>query len=459
MTGDAFVLGFQVTHMLIGSTTLLVFSPRNGFFRGFRKVALNSLLIIISLFSTSNPAFSQSKKELERKKAQLHKDIEYTNQLLKQTRKNKSTSLNQLVTLNKKINYRTELIQTINGELTAVEGEISNVSGTIDSLNRRLNVLKVQYAEMLVAAYKSQGSMSQLTYIFAADDVQQAFKRIKYLQRLSAYRMHQRELIVSTQESLSGKKRKLQEEREDKTQLLVSKEKEKKELDQEKRQQVVMLNKLSSKEKKLRAELKKKQSQEHQLSARIEEIIRREIELARAQTRKQSGSSATASTSKNIPSKTEKASTPYVLSNTPETIRLSNDFESNRGRLPWPVEKGIISGSFGKHKHPVYRDVTVNNNGVNIASAAGAKARAVFEGKVTRVLMVVDKYAVLIQHGEYFTLYSNLESVSVKAGDRVSTKQVIGTVMESDSDGKSEVHLEIWKGSVKMNPEAWLAAR
>lgn len=445
--------------MNIQSSISTAFSGSNDGFYRFRSLIFGSLLAIISLFSAINPVFSQSKKELERKKAQLHKDIEYTNQLLKQTRKNKSTSLNQLVTLNKKINYRAELIQTINGELHTVEGEISIVSGTIDSLNRRLNYLKAQYAEMLVSAYKNQGSMSQLSYIFAAEDVQQAFKRIKYLQRLSAYRMRQRELIISTQETLTGKKRKLQEEREDKTELLVSKEKEKQELDKEKRQQVVMLNKLSSKEKKLRAELKKKQSQEQQLSARIEDIIRREIELARAQTRKQSGSSATASTSKNIPAKTEKASTPYVLSNTPETIRLSNDFESNRGRLPWPVEKGIISGSFGKHTHPVYRDVTVNNNGVNITSSAGAKARAIFEGKVTRVLMVVDKYAVLIQHGEYFTLYSNLESVSVKAGDRVSTKQVIGTVMESDNDGKSEVHLEIWKGSVKMNPESWLAAR
>lgn len=445
--------------MIIQSSISTAFSGSNDGFYRFRSLIFGSLLAIISLFSAINPVFSQSKKELERKKAQLHKDIEYTNQLLKQTRKNKSTSLNQLVTLNKKINYRAELIQTINGELHTVEGEISIVSGTIDSLNRRLNYLKAQYAEMLVSAYKNQGSMSQLSYIFAAEDVQQAFKRIKYLQRLSAYRMRQRELIISTQETLTGKKRKLQEEREDKTELLVSKEKEKQELDKEKRQQVVMLNKLSSKEKKLRAELKKKQSQEQQLSARIEEIIRREIELARAQTRKQSGSSASASTSKNIPAKTEKASTPYVLSNTPETIRLSNDFESNRGRLPWPVEKGIISGSFGKHTHPVYRDVTVNNNGVNITSSAGAKARAIFDGKVTRVLMVVDKYAVLIQHGEYFTLYSNLESVSVKAGDRVSTKQVIGTVMESDNDGKSEVHLEIWKGSVKMNPEVWLAAR
>ena len=420
---------------------------------------LRVFLIVISVFLASIPAFSQSKKELERKKAQLHKDIEHTNQLLKQTRKNKSTSLNQLVTLNKKINYRKELIQTINVEIDAVEGEISTVSVTIDSLNRRLTALKAQYAEMLVSAYKNQGSMTQLSYIFAAEDMQQAFKRIKYLQSLSAYRVRQRELIVATQETLTGKKRKLQEEREDKTELLANKEKEKKELDKEKREQVVMLNKLSSKEKKLRADLKKKQSQEQQLSARIEEIIRREIELARAQSRKQSGSSATASTSKNIPSKTEKSSTPYVLSNTPEAIRLSNDFESNRGRLPWPVEKGIISGSFGKHTHPVYRDVTVNNNGVNIASSAGAKARAVFEGKVTRVLMVVDKYAVLIQHGEYFTLYSNLESVSVKAGDHVSTKQIIGTIMEGETEGKSEVHLEIWKGSVKMNPEAWLAAR
>lgn len=416
------------------------------------------LMVIAHLF-TSNFVFAQSKKELEKKKAQLHKDIEYTNKLLKQTRKNKSSSLNQLITLNKKITYRSELISTINTEIGTVDRQIGSVAGSIDSLNRRLNEVKKQYSEMLVFAYKNQGTFSRLSFIFAAEDVNQAYKRLKYLQQLSSYRIRQRDLILSIQDSLSGKKRKLEEVKSDKTELLVSKQKEKKELDKEKKEKVAMLNNLTAREKSLRAELKTKQRQEQALSRRIEEIIRKEIALAQAETKRKSASGTTASVSPGVTKKPEKLSTPYVLSNTPEAIKLSNDFESNRGRLPWPVEQGIITGSFGKHAHPVWHDVVVNNNGVNITSSKGAKARSVFEGKVSRVLMVVDKYAVLIQHGDYFTLYSNLESVSVKAGDRVTTKQVIGAITENGDDGKSEVHLEIWKGSNKMNPENWLAAR
>ena len=416
-------------------------------------------MIVIILFLLSFNGYAQSKKDLESKKAQLHKDIEYTNQLLKQTRKSKSTSLNQLVTLNKKINYRSELISTINGEIVSVEGELGTVSNRIDSLDNRLTALKRQYAEMLVYAYKNQGTFSQISFIFSADNFHQAYKRVKYLHQLSGYRLQQKEQIKATQDSLSGKKHQLQEVKYEKTNLLVSQKKEKKQLDREKKEQVSMLNNLTSKEKKLRADIRKKQRQEQQLSARIEEIIRREIELAQAASRKKSAGSTTASVSNTLPKKAEKAASPYVLSTTPEAIRLSNDFESNRGRLPWPVEQGIVTGSYGKHSHPVWKDVIVNNNGLNITSSAGAKARAIFDGRVARILMVVDKYAVLVQHGEYFTLYSNLESVSVKAGDRVSTKQVLGTIKNNDEDGRAELHLEIWKGSTNMNPQNWLATR
>jgi septal ring factor EnvC (AmiA/AmiB activator) len=428
------------------------------FFSAFKQSSLlavlqRCLLIFISFSALTVQA--QSKKELEKKKQQIQQDIENTNRLLSQTRQNKSSSLNQLVTLNKQISFRNELIQTINGEIVTVDNQIGTVSGRIDSLQKKLVELKQRYASLLVIAYKQQGSMSSLSFILAAEDVNQAYKRLRYLQQLGHYRRMQHELISATQDSLNGKKHELQEVKSDKKDLLASKEAEKKRLDKEKKQQVVLLNDLTSKEKKLRAELKKKQQQEQQLSARIEDIIRQEI----ASARKRSATTPVASTSKNIPKTTEKLNTSYVLSTTPEAMKLSNDFETNKGRLPWPVEQGVITGSFGKHTHPLWHDVVTNNNGVNIATAQGAKARAIFDGKVIRVLMVVDKYAVLVQHGEYFTLYSNLENVSVKAGERVSTKQLLGSVTSGNQDGKGEVHLEIWKGSMKMNPESWLATR
>lgn len=409
-------------------------------------------MIILAPFS----ALSQSKRELENKKNQIQKDIDYTNQLLNITKKSKSNSLVHLVTLNKKITYRSEMISTISTEIHGVDKEIGSVSTNIDSLNNRLDRLKKQYASMLYYAYKNQSSYTKLMFIFSSDDFNQAFKRIYYLRQLSDYRLRQRDLIVELQDSLNGKKSNLQNVREDKNKLLTTQERQIKELDKEKNEQVNVLNSLASKEKKLRADLKEKQKKQQQLSAKIEEIIKREIETAREAARKKAASTSTASKStKNVVGVNSAA----VLLNTPETIKLSADFENNKGQLPWPVEKGIISSSFGRHAHPVWHDVYVNNNGVDINSSKGAKARAIFDGRVITVFMVFGKYAVLIQHGEYFTLYSNLENVFVKKDDKVITKQPIGTVQTNEDEGKTELHLEIWRGGNKMDPEGWIASR
>lgn len=401
-------------------------------------------------------SFSQTKRELEKKQAQIQKDIEYTNQLLNLTKKSKTNSLNHLVTLNKKISYRHEMISSISSELSVVDKEIDYVSTNIDSLNISLKKLQKQYSSMLYFAYKNHSVYSQIMFVFSADGVNQAFKRMLYLKQLSDYRLHQRDLLVALQDSLTGKKTKLVVVKEDKSKLLTKQEKQVKQLDSEKKEQVVLLNSLASKEKKLRNELKEKQKAQQQLANKIESIIRKEIEAARKADKKQSNSTATANKSTKKIDNTNSAS---VLSNTPEALKLSNAFENNKGILPWPVEKGFISSSFGRRVHPIWKDVMVNNNGVDINSSKGSKARAIFDGKVIQVIVVLDHYAVLVQHGEYFTLYSNLEQVFVKRDDKVITKQPIGLIQTSESDGKTEVHLEIWRGGNKMDPEAWIAGK
>lgn len=403
----------------------------------------------------SPDGFSQNKKELEKKKEQIRKDIEYTNQLLNQTKKYKSTSLNQLITLNKKISFRSELINTISYQINGLDNSIGGINRNIDSLESRMAELKKQYAAMLYFAYKNQTSYSRLSFIFSARDFNQAYKRLKYLQQLTNYRVQQRNLIQQLQDSLNARKQDLQGVRSDKTHLLTNQEKERKSLDEEKKEQVHALNNLTTREKRLRGDLKEKQKQEEKLSRAIEDIIKKEIETARHAARKKSSSTMSASTSK----KPEVISSSAALTATPEALKLSNDFASNKGKLPWPVEQGFISSTFGRHSHPVWKDVVVNNNGVDINSQKGAKARAIFDGKVVRVIMVVDKYAVLVQHGEYFTLYSNLKEVYVKANDQITTKQTLGLVQTEDDEGKTEVHLEIWKGSNKMDPENWISAR
>ena len=430
----------------------------------FRKKRINqfqfralskAFLSIILIFSGTNEILAQSKRELEKRKDQIQKDIDYTNQLLNITKKSKSNSLNHLVTLNRKISYRKELITTISSELHVVDKEIGNVAENIETLDSKLSDLKKQYANMLCYAYKKKGTYSNLMFIFSSNDLNQAFKRMLFLRQISDYRLRQRDMIVSIQDSLNGKKIVLQDVKEDKSKLLKNQESQKSQLDKEKKEQVNVLNSLASKEKKLKNDLKEKQRKQQQLSAKIEEIIKREIEAARAAARKKEAAKATADKS----NKKITSSGSAALANTPEAIKLSNDFENNKGRLPWPVERGIISSSFGRHAHPLWKDVYVNNNGIDINSSKGSKARAIFDGKVLTVFMVVDKYAVLIQHGEYFTLYSNLENVFVKKDDKVITKQPIGTVQTNDEEGKTEIHLEIWRGSNKMDPETWIASR
>ena len=412
-------------------------------------------LILVLFLLLSTHAFPQSKKELEKKKEQIRKDIEYTNQLLNQTRKIKSTSLSQLITLNKKISYRSELINTISFEINGLDNSIGGINRHVDSLESHMSVLKRQYGDMLFFAYKNQTSYSRLSFIFSARDFNQGYKRLKYLQQISTYRVQQRHLIEQLQDSLVARKNELQGVRTDKTHLLTSKEKERNNLDLEKKEQVTLLNNVTTREKKLRADLKEKQKQEEKLNRAIEDIIRREIESAKIVARKKASSTLTANASK----KPEAVSSSVALTATPEALKLSNDFASNKGKLPWPVDQGFISSTFGRHSHPVWKDVIVNNNGVDINSQKGAKARAIFDGKVIRVIMIVDKYAVLVQHGEYFTLYSNLRDVYVKAGEKVTTRQTLGLVQTDDDEGKTEVHLEIWKGSNKMDPENWIMAR
>ena len=411
-------------------------------------------MLIMTLFSPEI-AFSQSKTELEKKKDQIQKDIDYTNQLLSLTKKSKTSSLSHLVTLNKKISYRNDLISTIHTEINVVDKEIGHVSTNIDSLNITLDRLKLQYSQMLYYAYKNQNAYSRVMFIFSSNSFNQAFKRMIYMRQLSDYRIRQRDLILQFQDSLNGKKDKLQDVRKDKRGLLTSQEKQKEQLNDEKKEQVDILNNLSSKEKKLRADLKEKQRKQQLLSTKIEEIIKKEMEAARNTAKKKSASTMTASKS----TKKLDDANASVLLNTPATIKLSNDFENNRGQLPWPVEKGIISSSFGRHSHPVWHDVIINNNGIDINSTKGAKARAIFDGRVVYVIQVYDKFAILVQHGEYFTLYSNLEKVFVKTEDKVIAKQPLGIIQTNDEEGKTEIHLEIWRGSNKMNPEVWIASR
>ena len=397
-------------------------------------------LLCFALFCGSHAyGQKQSKKDLENKKKQLQKEIEQTNQLLAETKKNKKLSLNQLVMLNKKISAREELIATINNQIGALNKQIKENNESINGLQKDLTKLKAEYAKMIYYAYKNQDSYSRLMFVFASADFEQAYMRLKYLQQYSEYRHKQAERIMQTKKSLNEKVQELEVKKSDQRVLLGSEETEKQSLTSEKTEKEQVFSELQQQEGKLKKELEKKKQDAKKLEQAIQRVIEKELEKAQAQAAK------------------ENKPKPAKLVLTPESQILSNSFASNKSKLPWPVAKGVISEHFGVHPHPLMKDIDINNNGVDITTNSGALARAVFDGEVKAVVnMPGAGQFILLRHGEFLTIYSNLKDVYVKVGDKVTTKQNIGSVLFDEDDSKTVMHFEVWKGQSKLDPEGWL---
>jgi septal ring factor EnvC (AmiA/AmiB activator) len=301
---------------------------------------------------------------------------------------------------------------------------------------------------MIYFAYKNLNAYNRLMFIFSSKDFNQAFHRIKYYQQYSAYRRKQAEIIEATQVEVTRQKRNLELSKGDKLTLIETKEQEKNRLSQEQQAKDKSVKELTQKEKQLMATLKQKQQAAEKLQREIEKAITEEIAAAAKRAK---------STVNNEP-KTKMETTRTEIMLTPKEMELSSSFAANKGKLPWPSEKGIITGIFGEHPHPVLKYVMVRNNGIDITTVSGAGARAVFKGKVSRVMSFPNlNKVVIIRHGEYLTVYSNLETVIVKDGDEVNTKQMIGTVHTNSDDTRTELHFEIWLGKTIQNPQEWLA--
>lgn len=425
----------------------------------------------VLLFISIQGLNAQNKKELEKKKSQIQKEISITNKLLDETKKNKKLSLNQLVTLNQKITMREELINTINSEITYTDVLINRTSASILKLQNEIKLLKEEYAKMIYFASKNQSSYDRLMFVFSSEDFNQAFRRMKYFQQYSDYRKKQALLIQIKQAELSGKLTDLSVKRGDQQNLLQNKEQEKKHLTVEKSEKEVVLAGLQSKEKQLKEDLRKKQDDANKLQAAIQKIIEDEIrkareeairaekarEKARKEKEKKNAANPKNATTKEVtaPVKENKV-TENGYSLTPEAQKLSENFEANRARLPWPVGEGVITSSFGEHEHPILKGVKVKNNGIDIATKQGAQVRSVFEGEVSGVVSIPGAgKAVIIRHGDYLSVYSNLSEAFVQKGDKIKTKQYIGAAL-TDDDNKTEVHFEIWKGSITQNPASWI---
>ncbi len=393
------------------------------------KVFLATVFFII-LCSIS---FGQSISDLQKKKQDAANEIEYTTRLLKEAQKSERSSLNRLRLLNNRINQRNTIIASTNSEIIIYQQFIDNNSMVIDMLNTDIEQIRNEYAELIRSAYRNRNAYDNILFLLSAENVNQAHRRFLYLKRYTSYRENQAEVISAIQLVLNEKIVKLEQQKVTKQQLIYETQNETKQLSKEKLQQNSEYKKLQNEQRKLRQKLKQQQRVEQQLEREIQRIIEEEARKSR-----ESGGSG------------------FAL--TPEQKLTGDNFAQNKRRLPWPVERGIVIEHFGIHRHPVLTNIQIKNNGINIATEIGSKVRAVFNGEVSRVFGISGgNTAVIIRHGKYLSVYSNLREVVVRKGDKVSTKQNIGTVYFDKDDGsKSILKFQIWHESQKLNPEDWI---
>jgi len=398
----------------------------SSFFRYFVALTI--------FFGLATPSVAQQDKEkLEARKAAAVRKIQEAEKILSQTTQRKASSLGELRALNKQIEAREELISSINSEIEFLNTEISETEVVIDAMESDLKNLKKEYASMIYAAYKSRNAYDRLTFLFSSESFNQFIMRIKYLEQYSKARKNQVKLINEMRDRLISEKASLESNISDKRSLLDEQIKEAKKIESQKRKQASVLADLRQKEQELKDDIEDYKKDIAKLEKLIADLIKAEM--------KSTAASKTKSTSVNIKA-------------------LSSSFEENRKKLPWPVMSGFISEKFGTNPHPVLKRVKVPNDGINIQTNQDEEVRAVFNGEVKRVAIIPGelKYSVIIQHGEYYTVYARLKEVRVKSGQEVKINDVIG-VVNTNGSGDSEVHFQIWKNTEKLDPELWLTKR
>ena len=413
------------------------------------------LLLIFLLISVNSFAQKKSRAQLERQKKENLERLEEANKILLETRSRKEATIGQLSAIKTKIVSRERLIQSVSEEVELLEEEILQLEGIIAGLNNDIDSLKKEYAVMVYSAAKMNTSLSKLTYIFSAESVSQMAMRIKYFQHYSQLRQEHLTKIEKKKAKVEYEKQKLQRKVAEKNNLIGIKTVETRNLNEEKEEQKKVLGELSEREKSLKKELEERKKSIRKLEKLITDMIAAEREKAIQAAKKAAEKNKKTEKTTNPKNKKDKKEE-YKIELTPEAQALSGSFTDNEGKLPWPVLKGSIAQRFGKQPHPVLKNFYVDNLGIDIQTAKEESVRAVFQGKVITVAEVPGmNKVVMIQHGEYFTVYAKMKTVSVKTGDEVAPKQPIGTVY-TDKDEVTQLQFQIWKNNLKMNPENWL---
>lgn len=440
---------------------------------------MKQLLLIFFLIGYSTLALAQGgdqQRKLEERKEQIQKEIKALKSLINDQSSKEKSVLTKISDSDAKIKLSEKLISTTKKQTRLLTDDIYLNQLKINKLNRELEVLKDDYAKMILKAYQSRSDQSRIMFILSSKDFLEAYKRVQYMKQYASFRKVQGDEIRSKMTELEDLQTKLGVQKKDKQKLLAESQKEKNELEKDKDEQQKLVKDIQKNKKKYTAEVKAKQRESREIDRKIDAVIREAIAEANrkaaakraaeekeaaavvakssSKSTKSSGKSSGATTS-SAPAKSTVSSEKIVL--TKEGKVVSDNFRANKGHLPWPVEKGYVSSSFGTHPHPYIDGIDVNNKGIDITTEEGASVKAVFGGEVSSVQKLRSgNYIVCIQHGDYFTVYSNLDNISVSAGDKVSIHQKIGTVGK-ELDGRPVLKFIVSQNNKLQNPALWIA--
>ena len=382
------------------------------------------LILILTLFIVNVECNAQSVSELEQKVNKLQSDIKTSQKLLNQTSKNKETTLREVELLQAQIKKRDDLINTYNKQLDILNKETKAYKNDINKLQGELQKNRQEYADLLVISYRNRNSINNLLFIFSSDDFNQAIRRMRYIQQFKDLLQHKMEEIDNTKSDIKKRIDKNDADKKRIEELKKVQQQEKESLNKDKKSLNDKVTKLKKQEKDIKKEIAQKEKETKNLQAKIKKIIEEEVAKSKA--------NATVDT------------------------KLSATFESNKGKLPWPVASGVVTKKYGNNPHPTQSKVVVFNNGIDISTEQGSNALCVFDGQVSTVFNTGSTNVVMVRHGLFFTLYANLDKVYVKAGDKVKTGQKLGLIHTGATDNVTTLHFEVWNDKNNTNPESWL---
>jgi septal ring factor EnvC (AmiA/AmiB activator) len=397
------------------------------------------LVFILGFVLVSSLGFSQSdkQKQLESRRQELRREIQQINALRNENTSKAKSELSLIEDFNYKISVLSNLIKVTNQQANLLTREIHTNQNRISDLRDELKQLKEDYAAMIVKSYKSKNQQSRIMFLLSSNDFKQAYKRLQYIKQYTEHQKQQGETIKAKTLELQDINTRLLKQQEDKKKLIAENREVQKSLEKERALHENTMASIKKDFSRYTAQIKKKQREANRIDREIDKIIKAAI----ARSNKKAGKTPSSKT--------------FAL--TAEEKVLASSFISNKGKLPWPVEKGFVRLGYGTQPHPIDRSLKIKSNGVRIATEKGAKARAVFDGEVSEILKMKNvNPIVMIRHGNYLTLYRNLSQVYVKKGDKVKTKQVIGEVFTNPSNGETILSFTLSKGTSTENPASWI---